>query len=66
MIRVTWETRKVRVATIALLLLRKDKAPRVELSWCRQARLALAVEESLTRPGLVMWRRLIRMVGMVV
>ena len=66
MIRVTWETRKVRVALIALLLLRKDKAPRVELSWCRQVRLALAVEEHLTRQGLAMWRRLTRMVGMVV
>ena len=62
MIRVTWETRKVRVALIALLLLRKDKSPRVELSLCRQARLALAVEERLTRLGLAMWRRLIRMV----
>ena len=66
MIRVTWETRKVRVAGISLLMLRKDKSPRVELSWCRQARLALAVEERLTKPGLAMWRRLIRMVGMVV
>ena len=62
----TWETRKVRVALIALLLLGKDKAPRVELSWRRQARLALAVEERLTRRGLAMWGRLIRMVGMVV
>ena len=66
MIRVTWETRKVRVAGISLLMLRKDKSRRVELSWCRQARLALAVEERLTKPGLAMWRRLIRMVGMVV
>ena len=41
-----WETRKVRVALIALLLLWKDKSPRVELSWCRQVRLALAVEDA--------------------
>ena len=66
MIRVTWETRKVRVAGISLLMLRKDKSPRVELSWCRQASLALAVEQRLTRRGLAMWRRLIRMVMMVV
>ena len=62
----TWETRKVRVAGISLLMLRKDKSPRVELSRRRQAKLALAVEERLTKPGLAMWRRLIRMVGMVV
>ena len=53
-IRVTWETRKTRVAGIALLVLWKDKAPWVELSLCRQARLALTVDERLIRLALAM------------